>query len=302
MAPPDYPDPVAPGAPQPGSLTRAKKNKKAAAPPPSNAAKKAPSPPPAPAAKAKEPAPAANSQPASNLPIFYQSPRPLDKKKDADKRISRTVNFSFARNTNAIPILIDEFPLVSAYYPIVFAEGAHPIPAAVVGLEDDKNLFVGADGRWRAGGYLPAYVRRYPFILMDDPAQKQFVLCVDDASDLVGTEGDFPLFEKGEPGAFTKSMIEFCAALRRHGEETDRFVTALQEQDILVPYDAKLNLPDAGKVELSGFRVVDPQRFDSLPDSLIIDWRNRGWLSLVYAHLLSSHRWHNLADLMRKGK
>ena len=236
------------------------------------------------------------------LPMFYASPRPLDRARDAHLKISRPSNFRFTAKTNAIPLLIDEFPMAAAYYPIVFAAGPSPIPAAVVGLRNDNNLFLDKDGRWQEGAYLPAYVRRYPFILMDDPEQKQFVLCLDDSSDMLSTQGEYPLFENNEPSAFTKSAMEFCAALRQQGDLTDEFVKALQEYDMLMPNDAQIDLRDGAKLQLSGFLVINPQKFDALPDNVLLQWRRKGWLGLVYAQLLSSHRWQNLVDLMQLRK
>jgi hypothetical protein len=192
--------------------------------------------------------------------------------------------------------------MASAYYPIVFAAGPSPIPASVVGLKNDTNLFLDDQGRWMNGAYLPAYVRRYPFILMDDPVQKQFVLCIDETSDMLAEQGEYPLFEGEQPSAFTKSAMEFCAALRQQGDATDEFVKALQEYDLLMPNDAQIDLRDGTKLQLSGFLVINPQKFDALPDNVYLQWRKKGWIGLIYAQLLSSHRWQNLVDLMQVKK
>jgi hypothetical protein len=238
--------------------------------------------------------------PDNSLPLFYTSPRPLDRAKDAKMRLSRPTNFGFASHTNAIPLLADEFPLAAAYYPIVFADGPMPIPAAVVGLKNDSNLFIDEKGHWRTGNYLPAYVRRYPFILMDDPEKKQFVLCIDESSDMLSLQGEFPLFEGEAPSDFTKSAMEFCGALRQQGDATDEFVKALKEYNLLRPNDAQVSMPDGTRMQLSGFLIIDPQKFDALPDSVALAWRKKGWLGLIYAHLLSSHRWQVLTELMQK--
>jgi SapC len=241
--------------------------------------------------------PAAKAE--TSMPMFYTSPRPLDRVRDGKMKLNRPTNFNFAAKTNAIPLLVDEFPLAAAYYPIVFADGPLPVPAAVVGLKNDSNLFVGKDGVWASGAYLPAYVRRYPFILMDDPDNKQFVLCVDEASDLLKEQGEFALFDGEQPSAFTKSAMEFCAALRQQGDATDEFVKELKEQDLLMPNNAEIDARDGNRLQLSGFLIIDPKKFDALPDSIILKWRKKGWLALVYAQLLSSHRWQNLVDLMQ---
>jgi hypothetical protein len=240
------------------------------------------------------------TQEKPNLPMFYRSPRPVDRARDAHMGLFRPSNYSFAAGTNAIPLLADELPMAAPYYPIVFADGPIPIPAAVVGLRNDQNLFVDASGQWARGAYIPAYVRRYPFILMDDTDQKQYVLCIDEESEQFREDGEFRLFEDGEPSAFTRSAMEFCAELRQQGEVTDRLVDAFKMHEILVPNDASIELSDGSRMQLSGFLVIDPKRFDALSDSVIFEWRARGWLGLVYAQLLSSHRWQGLVQLLRE--
>jgi hypothetical protein len=240
--------------------------------------------------------PLAPSAPAS-MPMFYASPRPLDRARDGKMKLNRPTNFKFASKTNAIPLLVDEFSMASAFYPIVFADGPTPVPAVVVGLKNDENLFINSEGAWIPGTYLPAYVRRYPFILMDDPSNKQFVLCIDEKCEMLKEAGEFALFEGDQPSAFTKSAMDFCAALRQQGDATDAFVKALKEHELLVSNNAEITAPDGNKFQLSGFLIIDPKKFDALPDSVILQWRKKGWLGLVYAQLLSSFRWQNLVAL-----
>jgi hypothetical protein len=94
--------------------------------------------------------------------------------------------------------------------------------------------------------------------------------------------------------------MEFCAALRQQGDATDEFVKALKEFKLLKANDAQIDLPDKTRLQLSGFLIIDPQKFDALPDNVYLEWRRKGWLGLVYAQLLSSHRWQALVELMQK--
>lgn len=231
------------------------------------------------------------------LPMFYSSARPLDIEQDANLFVSAPKHFRFAAKTNAIPLLTDEFAMAAAHYPIVFAAGPMPVPAAVVGLQNDENLFVDDMGQWLGGSYLPAYVRRYPFLLMDDPNQKQYVLCIDEGSEMLGSEGEYQLFKDGKPTAFTQSAMNFCATLRQQGEATDEFVKALKDYNLLMDNDAQVELPGGGKLQLAGFQVIDPKKFDLLPDNVYLSWRRKGWIGLIFAHLLSTHRWQNMVAL-----
>ena len=246
-------------------------------------------------------APQAPKTPENTMPMFYTAPRPLDRMRDGKMKLNRPTDFSFAAKTNAIPLLVDEFAIAAAHYPIVFADGPLPVPAAVVGLKNDSNLFITKDKKWLSGAYLPAYVRRYPFILMDDPGNKQFVLCLDDGCGLLAEDGEFDLFEGEQPSAFTKSAMDFCAALRQQGDTTDEFVKALKEHDLLTANDAKIEGADGVQLQLSGFLIIDPKKFDALPDSIVLQWRKKGWLALAYAQLLSTHRWQALVELMQDG-
>jgi hypothetical protein len=234
---------------------------------------------------------------ANGLPIFYRSPRPVDRVRDGDRRVRR-LGFNFSRKTNAVPLTIDEFPMAAAYYPIVFAAGPVPIPAAVVGLEKDSNLFVSEDGKWQLGAYLPAYVRRYPFIMMDDPNDKQMILCVDEDSGFLDDAEGERLFEHGEPSKFLKSALEFCAELRSLGDATDAFVKALHQYDLFEQADTSIRLGKGHTLQLDGLLTISPARFDALPEDVILHWRRNGWIGLIYAQLLSSHRWANLTQLL----
>lgn len=239
----------------------------------------------------------APAQAKPEMPMFYSTIRPLDMERDANLFVSAPKNFNFTAKTNAIPLLVDEFPMAAAHYPIVFAAGDNPVPAAVVGLQNDSNLFLDGEGQWVGGSYLPAYVRRYPFLLMDDPEQKQYVLCIDETSDMLGSSGEYALFKDGKPTQFTQSAMNFCATLRQQGEATEEFVKALKEYNLLMTNDAQIDMPNGSKLQLAGFQVIDPKKFDLLPDAVYLQWRRKGWIGLIFAHLLSSHRWQSLIAL-----
>jgi SapC len=244
-----------------------------------------------------------NNPSDGNAPLFYGRPRPLDKVKDATIKISRPSHYRFAAKANAIPLVAPEFPEAAAHYPIVFAKGPSPIPAAVTGLEEQQNLFVGENGQWQNGAYLPAYIRRYPFILMDDSENKQFILCLDETSEMLSTTGEYAFFEKGEPTPFIQEAMNFCVSLRQQGEATDAFMTALQEHDLLMENNAEVKFANGETLALGGFLIINPEKFDQLPDNVILEWRRQGWLGLVYAHLLSTHRWQALVEMaaLRRG-
>ncbi len=234
---------------------------------------------------------------AAPLPLFYRNPRVLQAAAHAGCGVKPIFDFGFATQTNSVPIGAEEFYEAQAYFPIVFT-AVEPVTAIVVlGLEQNRNLFVDSENRWRPGFYIPAYVRRYPFVFIA-AGESNFILGVDEGAESFSREEGEPLFQGSEPAAITKRALEFCSAFQAQDKIAREFSAALKEHDLLVPRRADIHATGDVTQTLSGFTVVDEERLAALPDSVILDWRRKNWLGLVYAHLLSQRRWNALATLL----
>ena len=232
------------------------------------------------------------------LPLFYRQPRVLQPALHGRLGLSDEPQHSFAKQANAVPLLAAELPAACRHMPIVFTDEALPQPVAVLGLREQQNLFVDGQGRWVPGVYVPAYVRRYPFIFLEDSARHELTLCIDEAAPNVVADGSGqPLFDAaGQPAAVTRSALAFCRDYQAHHQLTRAFADALLSADLLVDQRAEANLAAGGSLGLQGFKVVDEARFKALPDAVFLHWRAQGWLPLVYSHLLSLGSWAGLVD------
>ncbi|WP_233233245.1 SapC family protein [Bordetella sp. LUAb4] len=236
----------------------------------------------------------------NSLPLFYVEPRPLNANLHGNLSLSGGKGFAYAAKTNAVPLVATELPTACRHFPIVFTDGPQPAPVAVLGVRAGENLFVGADGKWREGTYIPAYIRRYPFIFTENADRSQFTLCVDEAADAVVEGRDNPFFdEAGEPTALARSALDFCRDYQNQHAFTTEFATALAEADLLVENRADITLADGQRLALSGFKVVDEAKFNKLPDETFLRWRANGWLPLVYCHLLSINTWPALINQLQ---
>jgi hypothetical protein len=239
---------------------------------------------------------AASSGDPAGLPLFYRAPRPLDSRRHRGKRLKVSSDCAFARGTNSVPLNAIEFLQAVKHYPIVFTASDPAVPVAVVGLRERENLYVRPDGSWEPRAYVPAYVRRYPFIFLESPDQAQFTLCIDEAAGrLVEGEGE-PLFEGDAPAAAALHARDFCAAFQAQASATRAFAEAIAGAGLLIENRAQATLGDGRALGMGGFRVIDEARFNALPDETVLDWRRRGWLPLVYCHLISTSNWPNLVD------
>lgn len=234
--------------------------------------------------------------PATRFPLFYQQPETLSAARHADLLL-RPGGHGFAREGNAIPLTVIEFGPAMRHYPIVFAAG-DGFPVVVVGL-DRRNSFVAGDA-WAAETYIPAYVRRYPFVFVDR-SEDSFVLAIDRAAPHIvvgGDEGE-ALFVDGKPADVIANVLTFCRDFHGAHIQTDAFVEALLAQDLLVDQHADARLNSGQALHLRGFRIVDRAKFDALSDETVLDWHRKGWLALVHFHFLSLDRF---ADLLARAE
>jgi len=230
--------------------------------------------------------------PAAKFPLFYKSPRPVEAGRHANVGLRSDVNVGFAANANAISLNIVEFAVAARHYPIVFSNTAPFLPVAITGLRTGVNAFIDAAGTgWAKACYVPAYVRRYPFILMENAAQEQFILCVDEESGFVEEGADRPLFADGKPTDVTNQALDFCRAYHGQYEATQRFVAELAERDLLTDNSTEIRLADDRKIQMQGYKVIDREKFEALDDSVFLEWRRKNWLPVAYAHMVSLSNW-----------
>jgi len=234
--------------------------------------------------------------------LIYENPRPLDAARDANLKVREIVDLSFARKVNTIPINLSEFSAVARHYPIGFI-GDGAVPMAIVGLQKE-NLFLDDQGRWKPGVYVPAFVRRYPFIFANDEQSKQMVLCIDRAAEFIVDKGfDLPFFEAdGQPSAYTKNCIEFCNNFELERQRTVNFVQILKDLDLFETKTATFapTNPDgsAGPPQkIADYFGVSEEKLLKLPAEKYIELRDNGALPQIHAHLLSLLGWDRLVAL-----
>ena len=236
-------------------------------------------------------------------PLFYNMPVPLSSERHGDKSINLERRFGFAANTNMVPVNMQEFSRVAISYPIVFTESAPASAIAILGLRQGQNLFVDDAGAWDGGVYVPAYVRRYPFIFCTGQEDEQLVLCVDEADDLIvdgtGAENTQAIYDGEEASETINKMLEFCAAFHRQSLATREFVDELENRDLFRPGTVTITNESGEQFNLRGFRMVDEAKFNALPDEAFLEFRRKGWLHAITSHLVSVQ---NLAALGFRSK
>ncbi len=240
-----------------------------------------------------------NAEGATGLPLFYKKPMPLDAKQHTNLALKKNFGFNFAKDINAVPINMIEMPQICHFYPIAFSPDANATPVAIMGLRDNENLFIDETGAWTETTYIPSYIRRYPFIFSEIPDSDQLTLCVDNTPDIIEENGEQPFFtEDGKPSPLSENALEFCKSYHAAAQQTLEFSRALNESGLLIEREAQINVGGNRKINFSGFRIIDEKKLSELDDSQFIEWRKKGWLPFLYAHLFSGAQWQRLSAML----
>jgi hypothetical protein len=247
--------------------------------------------------------PAAPTPEITGNVLFYSRPEPLSKDAHAKIGLRRMDKpFAFAAQSHVVPLTVTEFPIAGLTYPIIFAGEKHQ-PLAVMGINAQQNLFISPDGAFEIGAYIPAYIRRYPFVLANDSTNQQLVVCIDRDAKMLGDLPDLAFFdEKGEPTDYTKGCINFCNDFETEARRTESFVALLKDLDLFDTRKAFYTPqnPDGSAGEqqtIAEYFAVSEEKLKKLPDAKVRELLENGALGQIYAHLMSLTGWDRLIAL-----
>jgi hypothetical protein len=230
-------------------------------------------------------------------PLFYKRVVPLDSRAHAKWKISSPEKpLAYARSANVIPALVEEFASAATEMPIAFVPGAdHPSAVFVVGLRPGTNLFVDDAGRW-AGSYVPAYLRRYPFII-GDPPEGQPVLCIDAEYEGLGEENGAPLFsDEGRPTEAVTQALAFSQGYKESADRTDAACTKLKSLGLFRPVTLDARLPSGQSTVVHGLLIIDEDALNALPADKLAELHADRLLKPIFAHLTSLGALSRLGD------
>jgi len=227
----------------------------------------------------------------STQPLFYKKIVLLNKDQHHNLYVEPVNDFKHTKNTNSLYIAAIEFIKACQEYPIVFAqtpEGAI-FPVVLLGLKGNENLFVGKKSEWLAD-YIPAYVRRYPFILASNESNgDNFAVCIDESYPgfNIDKKGQKLFDKKGEESDLLKQSVAFLKEYQKHIQLTTLFCKNIKELDVLEPMQANVEMKDGEKISLGGFMGVNRTRLKELPAEKLADLVKTDQMELIYAHLTS---------------
>ncbi len=211
-------------------------------------------------------------------------------------RLRPAKDFHFAASLTSAPLSATEVTAAARHYPVVFPAEGKVLPIALLSLKEGENAYVDSAGKWRVP-YVPAHVRRYPFILADTDDPDKFIVALDrDAPHFRTGKGD-PLYGKnGEMTPALTQAIEFLKQFQGEAVATEKLVQPLVEMDVLTMQRIDITKADGGKSSFDGVRAVDMERLNKLDDATLAEWVRNGLMGLIHAHLASLGNFNMLAE------
>lgn len=229
--------------------------------------------------------------------LIYEKAVPVTLNRHKDVSIKAGNDYGFAKDVNSVPLLASEFDLSSVEYAIVFSgEGKDVMPAALLGIRDQENLYINESGEWKAK-YIPAFVRRYPFVFSTKD-KNNFNLCIDEDFPGVNRKGiGERLFDSaGERTQYLRNVLGFLQAYQAQFDATRAFCQRLTDLNLLEAMQAQFRLRSGQRITLSGFMAVNRDRLKALPADALARLNATGDLDLIYAHLHSQRNFTPTAE------
>ncbi|MEL6286139.1 MAG: SapC family protein [Pseudomonadota bacterium] len=229
--------------------------------------------------------------------LFYKQPEPLSAQAHGMLGVTQIQQpFGFLREAHAVPVTVTEFGMAASAYPVIFV-GDDRTPVAVMGIRQGQNLYVTADGQTDPDFYVPAFVRRYPFVFASDDQSDRLLLCIDRYAPMVSETPEVPFFNNGEPSPFTNEAIEFCKEFERQRRATVEFAQIIAKFDLFEqktvafqPRDAEGNAVGEQQ-KIADYWAVSEERLNALSNESYMELKNNGAIGAIYAHLISLLNW-----------
>ena len=230
--------------------------------------------------------------------LIYETAVPVSSKRHGGSSVEIGANYAFSRNVNSVPLMAVEFPQAAQEYAIVFAGTAEAMmPAVILGVRGNENLYLSKEGAWQAK-YIPAFVRRYPFVFSSSDDGKTFTLCVDEAFPGFNKDGRGQrLFsDDGKPTPYVDNVLKFNQEYRNQFLRSQTFCKKVSELGLLEPMQAQISLESGERMSLGGFMAVNRNRLKALPGDALADLAKTDELELLYLHLQSMRNFTGLKD------
>jgi hypothetical protein len=235
--------------------------------------------------------------------LIYEKAVPVSSERHLNWSVKAGEDYEFARHVNAVPVTAVEIPTAASEYAIVFAgDDAAMMPVAVMGVRQQENLFLDESGDWQSK-YVPAFLRRYPFVFSSVDEGDSLTLCIDE--DFAGCNEDGRgerLFDsEGARTQYLEGVLEFLKQYQGQFQRTQLFCKKLIELELLEPMHAQITLEDGKRMDLTGFQAVNRAKLKALEPEKLAELTATDELEMIFVHLQSMRNFALIGEMVKDG-
>ena len=230
--------------------------------------------------------------------LIYESAVPVSAGRHGKASLQPVGDYAFSAQINAVPLMAAEFLAAAEEYAIVFTQGGDDVvPVVVLGVRNDQNVYLSPDKQWKAR-YIPAFIRRYPFVFSSSADGKTLTLCIDESHPGVNRDGlGERLFgDDGKPTPYVERVLKFLQEYQAHYDRTLQFGRRIKQLDLLEPMQAQVTTPKGNKLSLSGFHSVSRAKLRALDGAALASLAKTDELELLYLQLHSMRNFNEVKD------
>ena len=222
---------------------------------------------------------------------MYQDLEILNKINHKNNSVKEVKDFSYAKNLMNAPITVTEFFEACKNYPILFTKDKDEnwFASIMLGYKENENIFIDDKGAWDKLHYIPAFVRRYPFIFVEQKNNDELIVALNkDSLSIDKKDESRKLFnDKGENTEFLNNVISFLNQFYVDSMATKEFVKQLDEWELLEEKIATVITPNQEQFNINGLYIVNEEKLKHLSKKKKDEICNKNAIPLITAHLIS---------------
>lgn len=215
----------------------------------------------------------------------------INQPQDQTKAVNDALSYPNLEKMISTPLGIGEFYEACKDYPILFTKNQEGdwLAIALFGF-NDKNVSLDENKRFKRGKYVPAFLRRYPFMLVQNEGTEGFSLGIEEEAleELNATNQARALFKDDKtPSDLTKNTLDFLVRFQGEMQACNALIKELYKWELLVQKSANVVDEEGKSHTINGFYTVDEEKLNRLNERKKLDICKKGATPFITAHLIS---------------
>ena len=225
----------------------------------------------------------------------------LDFHKHGKLRLIEQKDFSKHKAENFVPVVFQEFAALATEFPLVFVRNSRTgdfVPSAMMGLNKGVNLFC-QTSEW-SPAFIPTSFTIAPLSVsrLGSNASEADIAIYEESSLLSEVEGEAIFSDDGQTTEYFKKRRDNLVKITEQSMQAIEVCRYLAEKRLLATRALKLQYTDSSPTyEVDGVFTVDEEALEKLSNEEFLELRKRGFLPLIYSHLISLQQMHKISRL-----